>query len=294
MNSTQQKMFEKITAKVISNLSTAGKWSKPWGSLSDPTQPYNAISGRAYSGFNVFVLACANDYNSNAWLTYKQAISLGGNVMKGEKSQAITFYGKSIKKDKATGEVKSAFSYMKIYSVFNIEQCENLDTSKIKNFKPLPTVTGKALELAEQLQAKVAIGGNVACFIPAMDTIKMPHSEAFETQSHFDATLLHEITHWTGHSCRLARLTDKRASKREYAFEELVAELGSAMAGSVLGLPYEGLQHDSYIANWLKSLDGDIQYVYDAAVLAQKAVNHLIENSDILADEIAEHESEAA
>ena len=70
-----------------------------------------------------------------------------------------------------------------------------------------------------------------------------------------------------------------RVCIKDYAFEELVAELGSAMAGSILGLSYEGLQHEEYIASWLEALKGDIKYIYDASKLAQKAVNYMIENS---------------
>lgn len=285
-------LFKRVTDRIAANLCDAGKWSKPWGVLASGEMPHNAISGRSYSGINTLILATA-EYKNTGWITYKQATSIGGNVRKGEKGEQIIFFKKCEKKEantKTGAPEKAGYFLMKTYTVFNVEQCENLNAGKVKQFKPLPLIEGQAVAVAQQMGANVQYGGAHACFIPSVDVVKMPHLAAFKDQHNFDATLLHELTHWTGHSSRLDRVKGKRFGDRTYAFEELIAELGAAMAGAALGIPYEGLQHDKYIKSWLKSFDGDIKYLYDAAGLAQNAVNYMIENSSV----IAENHSEAA
>ena len=59
------------------------------------------------------------------------------------------------------------------------------------------------------------------------------------------------------------------------------------MAGSVLGLPYEGLQHDEYIDSWLSVLKGDTKFIVDAAKDAKKALDYILENVDLNQLEIA-------
>ena len=79
---------------------------------------------------------------------------------------------------------------------------------------------------------------------------------------------------------RIARL--EKVSSMNYIriskLEELVAELGAAMGGALLGIPYEGLQHESYIKSWLKSLKDDPRHIVKAAKQASKAVQYLDEN----------------
>ena len=279
-------LMKKVTDRIAENLSS-DNWKKPWGKLATGDAPHNAITGRPYSGVNVLILSL-NDYSSNSWLTFKQAKELGGSVKRYENGEQIVYWKKVKKKvdkpsfDDNGNEIPSSYMLMRTYTVFNIEQCENLDTNKLKKFEPLKVNAGSAVELADDMGANVNFGGNQACFIPSVDVIKVPHLSAFDNQENFEATLLHELTHWTGHSDRLNRTKGKAFGDRDYAFEELIAELGAAMAGALLGLPYEGLQHEKYIASWLKSFDGDAKYLYDAAKYAQKAVDYMVENLSLI------------
>ena len=99
-------------------------------------------------------------------------------------------------------------------------------------------------------------------------TDTMPAQEAYY------ATLLHELTHWTGHKSRCDReIGQGRAS---YAFEELVAELGSAFLCAELGLsPAVREDHAAYMAEWLKCLKEDSRAIFRASSLATKAVDFL-------------------
>ncbi|MGR5465533.1 zincin-like metallopeptidase domain-containing protein, partial [Photobacterium damselae] len=57
---------------------------------------------------------------------------------------------------------------------------------------------------------------------------------------------------------------------KDYAFEELVAELGAAFCCADLGV-FGDVQHESYIASWLTALQNDKKYIFKAASLACKA-----------------------
>jgi len=88
---------------------------------------------------------------------------------------------------------------------------------------------------------------------------------------------LHETTHWTGHETRLARQFGQRFGDLAYAFEELVAEMGSAFLCAQVGVGLDGLQHPEYVASWLRVLKGDKRAIFTAAREAQKASDWLLE-----------------
>ena len=81
-------VFEKITGKIV-ELLEAGTvpWRQPWSGA----VPTNLSSMKPYNGINFLLLGCLG-YESNFWLTFKQAQRLGGNVIAGEKSPAFVVY----------------------------------------------------------------------------------------------------------------------------------------------------------------------------------------------------------
>src|SRR5690606_20556527 len=96
---------------------------------------------------------------------------------------------------------------------------------------------------------------NRAFYDRGSDAITLPAPEVFHTAEGFAATLLHELTHWTGASSRLDRTKGKLFGDPEYAFEELVAELGSAMLCAARGIGSDQIEsHAAYIDSWRKAL----------------------------------------
>src|SRR5450756_2352783 len=89
------------------------------------------------------------------------------------------------------------------------------------------------------------------------------------------ATALHELTHWTGHTSRLARDFNGRFGDSSYAFEELIAELGAAFLCAHCSINGQ-LQHASYIGNWLKVLKNDKRAIFTASAAARKAAVFLV------------------
>ena len=115
----------------------------------------------------------------------------------------------------------------------------------------------------------------------------MPRIETFSSSNAYYATLLHELTHWTGHKSRLDRLTHARFGSEDYAKEELVAELGAAFQCQLLGVTSEPMQnHAKYLNSWIKVLKDDKKAIFKASALAQKAVT-LIESYSETAKEKA-------
>jgi antirestriction protein ArdC len=100
------------------------------------------------------------------------------------------------------------------YTVFNVEQCENLPDS-IKAGKPMrirnPDMRDAlADEFLHSTGADIREGHGEAYYAPSCDFISMPAFEAFKGTDHFYNVVFHELTHWTGHRSRLDRDLKKR------------------------------------------------------------------------------------
>ncbi len=105
----------------------------------------------------------------------------------------------------------------------------------------------------------------------------MPSFESFRQAEGYYAILAHELTHWTRHDSRLARVfATQRWGDEGYAMEELVAEMGAAFLCADLGLTLEIRDdHAAYIASWLKAMRNDKRAVFTAASHAQRAADYL-------------------
>lgn len=93
----------------------------------------------------------------------------------------------------------------------------------------------------------------------------------------FASVLAHELTHWTGHKSRLDRGASLDKNSPSYAFEELVAELGSAFICTELGIESNGLDgHAGYTQGWLSLLEDDNRAIFRASSEAMRAKQFLI------------------
>jgi len=216
-------------------------------------------------------------YSNPAWATYDQWANLGGNVRKGEKAAKIIFFSQAKdKKAAAAGEDKT-YQFARAYCVFNVEQVEGID---IIPSDDIPVSDNQKIEACESriiaTQAKYSIGGDTACYIPSIDSIRMPALNTFQSAEHYYATFFHELTHWTSDKTRCDRdLSKGRFGNADYAFEELVAELGAAFLCQQHGIKGD-LRHAGYIESWLKCLKADSRAIFKASALAQQASDFLL------------------
>jgi antirestriction protein ArdC len=123
--------------------------------------------------------------------------------------------------------------------------------------------------------ADVRHGGARAFYSPANDCIQLPDRTAFVDATRYYQVALHELTHWTGAESRCNRPLLGRQHIESYAFEELVAELGSAFLTDHCGLPGV-LHHASYVESWLQALRNDKRLIFSAASQAQRAADYLL------------------
>lgn len=276
-----------ITAAIIAKLEEGvSPWRKPWTGSESSSRPLRAC-GTPYRGINVIWLWSVAErmgYSRSTWMTYRQAQALGGQVRRGETGTIAVFYKaySTTEQDSSTGEEStSTRRVLKTYTVFNVEQIDNLP-ERFAPSPPRPALTDlnhrEAIEdFIHASGAEIVHGGDRACYIPALDRIHMPETSAFETYAQYGAVAAHELAHWTGHSSRLDRNLKGRFGSEDYAAEELVAELASAFLGADLGLPVGHLDnHASYIDSWLSILRKDDRALLTAAAKAEEAASYLL------------------
>lgn len=276
---TQQEVTDRIVAALESG---TAPWVKPWASVggSDGFLDHNITTGREYNGVNIILLWMTRDergYQRTGWLTYKQAKDLGGNVKRGEKGTQIVLWKPVKGKKAAEGSDVEKRDYLlcRTYTVFNIEQCENLP-EKFDAKPEAPVAEEARIDACERFtkntEAKISHGGNRAFYKPSTDEIRLPVFAQFKSDGDYYSTLFHELTHWTAPRCD--RDLAGRFGDESYAAEELVAELGAAFLCAQHGVDGK-LQHAEYVANWLKVLKNDKRAIFTAASKAKRAVAFL-------------------
>jgi antirestriction protein ArdC len=264
-------------------------WQMPWHRTgADISRPRNVASRNPYHGINVPALwAAASDkgYQSGWWGSYKQWQEVGAQVRKGEKASPIVFW-KKIKKaltDEATGEtVIGTFPLARPWSVFNAEQQDGWTEPEPPASENPARVIEHVRQFVESTLAEIRHGGERAYYNRAGDFIQMPPMERFTgtatstpTEAYY-STELHELTHWSGGTKRLSRDFSGRFGSAAYAFEELVAELGSAfLCGDLRISDVPRDDHARYLKSWLTVLRDDKKAIFTAASQATKAAEFL-------------------
>ena len=126
-------LYDDITGKIIAELE-AGRvpWVQPWGTAAAAPLglPRNAATRRNYSGINILILWGAvvqHGFPGQGWLTFRQALSLGGNVMKGERGTSVVYADRFTPEDEKrrardAGEEAQTIPFLKRFTVFNAAQ----------------------------------------------------------------------------------------------------------------------------------------------------------------------------
>lgn len=163
------------------------------------------------------------------------------------------------------------------HTVFNVSQCDNLPDS-IMVGRPMRVRNPDARDaLVDQFLhstgADIQEGHGEAVYVSSYDFMSMPAFEAFKGADHFYCTAFHELTHWTGHKSRLDRHLKNRFGSREYAAEELIAELGAAFLCAEFGFDGD-VRHAGYVASWIELLKVDKRAFFTACNRASGAAEY--------------------
>ena len=126
-------------------------------------------------------------------------------------------------------------------------------------------------------------GAPRAFYDVARDVVHMPPEDFFKDGATYAGVLLHETVHATGAPHRLDRRLGEAFSDTRYAHEELVAELGSAMVGALLGIEPRFEENAAYLKEWIKILKSDQRAILKAASAAQAACDWLMAQAGDLA-----------
>ena len=270
-----------ISNKIIAAIKAGTPpWRKPWtGSDSGAAFPLRS-TGEGYRGINILMLWLAAEergYSSAHWFTFKQAKDLGANVRKGEKSNNVVKYG-TVERENDQGEdVK--IPYMRAYRVFNADQLKGLpEQFYIKPEPPrdLGTIADPVLDaFFASLGVPITTSDDLKAFYTiSKDTIQMPPVSSFFDAAGYSGVLGHESSHATGHKSRLDRFA-KFQNRKDFAFEELVAEISTCILGAELGFKPDFGQSAAYIEGWLSALNDDHSLIFKAASEAQKSVDFI-------------------
>ena len=301
---SSKSLYQKITDQFIEALKTgAPPWIKPWSEdIPYTDRPTNAVTDRKYTGVNVTILwisAASRGFARDRWLTFNQVSAVGGKVSRGQKGTVAVLYrdievvrkdfrGFHVMNDSGQPEMDT-IKLIRGFTLFNVEQCSGLPQdistgpvvkTKIPNWK----LHQAADNLIISNGINIRHDNDNAYYSPKRDFIRMPPKAAFKSTAGYYSTLMHELTHWTGHASRLNRRgiafpTD--GEPKAYAFEEMIAEIGSAFLCAEFGIRGE-LLHESYLLSWIRDLDYDPKAIFASSAQAWKARNFLLDKNNQL------------
>lgn len=278
-------LYQEVSERIAHQLETGHlPWIKPWSTTPNNNVPCNAVTGHRYSGCNVVLLwiAAGRGWDVPRFLTFKQALAVGGCVRKGEHGTKVYFVkflyrkGERMKDGRvATGNV----TMLREYTVFNVAQCDNLPKhvaeGKSVDFTRNPKERDATID--EFIQATGAVikeQGQEAMYAPSLDAILLPPFRRFKDAANFYGVAFHELGHWTGHKDRCNRDLAGRFGDKRYAAEELIAELTAAFLCAEFSIDGE-LRHAGYIKTWIGLLRDDSKAFFTACSAAQKAADYL-------------------
>jgi len=302
-------IYERITSTIIEMLEEhkQNNFSECWYSLTGEVFARNVETNHIYNGINQLLLGYLKrkrNYPFNRWLTFKQIEKHNAKIIKGSKS-AMVVYTSVLYLDEETGanitrKVEELLrkrqsiehlnfkkvGYLKDYRVFNVCCVEGLP-SEFYEQAELDRLT----EIERDERAERLINGtganinfeaqNEAYYKPSEDKIYLPLPKQFVSKEAFYNVVYHEIGHWTGAESRLNRPIKNKFASKEYAFEELIAEINSAFVMAFLGYESRITDNVLYIENWLTLMKDDKKFVISAASQAQAASNFILQSANI-------------
>jgi antirestriction protein ArdC len=309
-------VYAEITAQIVLSLEIGVKpWERPWDAEVPFALPTNAMTGDRYHGLNILLLWQAQEalgFTGHRWATYRQAQELVAEVAKIEgckivKKERVRGKGhyfvneegqplggvrkgatgiqclkyKPIEESKKGSDSGSSDDtephrfVLRRFTLFNTDQVDGLsgiDTSpQCVDLNAVETLFNNARAVIP-----VHHEGVKAYYCRDSDEIVLPDRSRFTELDDYYATRFHELVHAVGAPSRLAR--DKgHFGTPEYAFEELVAELGSIFLCANFGIKGTSELHENYIASWIQLLTEDKKAIQRAASLADKAATYILE-----------------
>jgi antirestriction protein ArdC len=292
---SQEEIRRRVTKEIVTALREGTMpWRRPWSELENTGLPTSVLTEEPYSGVNFWTLQLAasrRGFTSKWWGTFRAWQSHGLQVKKrpddvppGAWGTRCVYFRPVTKttKNRNGEEEEERFFLLREFVLFNAEQVTG---PGIEDYLARPRTGGGFVDYQPAEEAISATGadirhsGNRAVYRSEQDYIQLPPKGAFSQTHEYYATALHELTHWSGHESRLARLTKlARFGSEAYAVEELVAEMGAAFLCAELGIPQaDDLSNvTAYLASWLRVFERDINAIFTASGAASRAADYIL------------------
>ena len=284
-------------------------WKMPWHNGMKPA--INQVTGKFFGGNNLMILwyeCLRNNYSANRWATFKQWQKAGGKVRTFSKGTIVCYaipqqrmISNSLNNEEEDDEGQLEFDFLlskhrkskkkyhfRYLHEFNVDQVDNYDLNHPDLFVPVKSNREQIDEFIRKTGARIK-NGSRALYNKQADYIEIPHKIKFTAgtdstaEENYYSTLLHELIHWTAHPYRCNRPFGERFGDKDYAFEELIAELGGAMLSTDFNqqvFPRE--DHARYLNDWLKVLKNDFSFFTEALDLARTAIFWLYKQTGLM------------
>lgn len=271
----------------------------PWRQRWSNNLNKNGITNLEYKGVNQLLLQAVSmneHYNDNRWFTYVQIKEKGYKLtnskgkgvpiefwsvydIKNKRKLDYSQYEKIIEKNPEEKENYRLFS--NISYVFNGSLIEGLPPIEASYNMKKVEIPRLIKNVINNLGVKYYEYGNDAYYNPKTDEIVLPPKNVFVDKYSYYATQLHELCHSTGNEKRLNRKFNI-GDKKEYAREELVAEISSSFLMQKLNVDVKAEHYDNhktYIQSWINILENKPNELFRAINESNKVVDYIKDNS---------------
>lgn len=291
-----------VVEKIVEDMKRDGlRWSEPYL----PTMtPHNPVTGTVYQGGNRLHLAFVGmerGFTDNRWCTFNQIRNAGWHLRKGAESAIIEKWKTYAirEENEETGETEITGHYLCLMGWWNVFNASEIDgiSPEVRPQHESDLTSAIAADLIVSSRCPVVESSafmGKAAYAPLRDAILIAPRETFRSDESFTRTLLHEMTHSTGHPSALGRSCNTDFGSPEYAKEELVAELGSLFVSADLGIQSADMEgefydnHVAYLKSWIHALEDDPDYLFKAASQADKASGYLMERYEAVLGRVRE------
>lgn len=307
---TNKNMKEKLIEFYIQSLKKEQlPWTKGW----TVERHFNPITHIQYHGSNLVTLnfiSALKEYKDPRWCTFKQCQDNGWKIKKkpDDIAQSGEVYGVELKywmpalkdengKFKPTTwakyneliqkqEIKSSDAKIcsKSFYVYNAEHIEGIPEYQ-PDMKDVSINTSPFIDnLIKNMGVSYKeVGIDKAYYSPLEDMVCVPTKESFKSEYDYHSVRLHELCHATGHSSRLDRAIYNEFGSKEYAKEELRAEIASSFLSQDIGLPISQQHienHAAYIQSWISVLENDPDELMRAIKAADSIESYALEKGE--------------
>lgn len=275
MNNNRIEYLDKISETFIKAVEDGtAVFMKPW-KASTALMPHNPVTGSVYQGFNnIYLSILQMQYNSedSRWMTFLNAKDNGYKIKQGSKAACITYFtqtpvdqnGKVISKDSDQPTTRF-IPTLKHFHVFHASQIEGLPDIHIEPVPDLKENHNKAQIFIENTGAEIYNSQSDRCFYNrSKDQIHMVPPSNFVSSGEYYSTLIHELSHWTGHEARLNRGSGGRFGSDEYAREELRAEIAAYMLSRELKIDFNPRNNEAYVTSWCRDFENKPEEIIKA------------------------------